>query len=79
MLTYKLNPELKIIVSPVVLVCPGNERMRFANGEQAAAATFDRRLLIDTISAEGGTVVLTLKEQEPTNLNWAGEESVSFF
>ena len=77
--TYKLNPDLKIITSPVVLCLPVGTQMQFANGKEAAESTFDTRYLLNTLHAEDCTVVITLKEAKLLDINWTGEEAVSFF
>ena len=77
--TYKLNPELKRITSLVHLILPDGNALHFKTGTEAADATFDTRYLLDTLCAEDSTVVITLREAEAMNLNWSGEEPVSFF
>lgn len=79
MLTYKLNPDLKRITSPVSLLFPDGTKMQYANGAEVAEASFEKRYLVDTLQAEDGIVVIDLKEPEPMSLNWSGEEAVSFF
>ena len=80
-MTYKLNPEVKKIQSPVVVKFSNQAaEMTFANGAALADAVFDRYYLIESLAAESGSVVLTLRENDTINaVNWAGEEAVSFF
>ena len=61
------------------LLFPDGTEMQFANGAEAAKASFEKRYLVDMIRLEGNAIDIQLKEPEPMSLNWAGEESVSYF
>lgn len=77
-MTYKLNPQLKLIKVPVILVVEGEEK-QFSGGEELVTLTFEKNYIIDSISARNGSVVVTLKENDRQfNINWIGEEEVSF-
>ena len=77
-MTYKLNPQLRLIKAPVILVVEGMER-QYNSGEELTRLEFQKYYLIDSISARDGEVVVTLKENERKfNINWVGEEEVSF-
>lgn len=77
-MTYKLNPQLRLIKAPVILVVEGEEK-RFSSGEELTRLEFQKYYLIDSISARDGSVVVTLKENDRQfNINWVGEEEVSF-
>lgn len=77
-MTYKLNPQLKLIKAPVILVVEGVER-QYSSGEELTRLEFQKYYLVDSISAIDGSVVVTLKENDRTfNINWVGEEEVSF-
>lgn len=77
-MTYKLSPQLKLIKAPVILVVEGEEK-QYSNGEELTRLTFEKNYIIDSISARDGEVVVTLKENERKfNINWVGEEEVSF-
>ena len=80
-MTYKLNPEVKKIQSPVVVKFSNRAaEMTFASGAALADAVFDRNYLIESLVAEGDSIVLTVRENDTINaVNWAGEEAVSFF
>lgn len=80
-MTYKLNPEVKKIQSPVVVKFSDQEvDMAFESGAALADAVFDRNYLIESLAAEGDSVVLTVRENDTINaVNWVGEEAVSFF
>jgi len=77
-MTYKLNPQLRLIKAPVILVIEGMERQN-NSGEELTRLEFQKYYLIDSISARDGSVVVTLKENDRQfNINWVGEEEVSF-
>ena len=77
-MTYKLNPQLKLIKAPVVRVVEGVEKP-YSSGEELTRLEFQKYYLIDSISARDGSVVVTLKENDRQfNINWVGEEEVSF-
>ena len=77
-MTYKLNPQLRLIKAPVILVVEGEEK-RFSSGEELTRLDFQKYYLVDSISAIDGSVVVTLKENDRQfNINWIGEEEVSF-
>ena len=78
-MTYKLNPSLAKIVSLVVLVMDGNET-QYPNGAALAECEFEKNYLVESISARDSAVVVALKENTTVNqINWVGEEAVSFF
>jgi len=55
------------------------EEKCYESGEELTRLTFDKNYIIDSISARDGSVVVTLKENERKfNINWVGEEEVSF-
>ena len=82
-MTYKLNPEVRKITSPILLsFCGGSESKSFPNGTALADAEFDKNYCVDSISANGGKIVVTVRENERVNaISWIGEEAVepSFF
>ena len=78
-MTYKLNPEIRKILSPVVLVFPDRTKQQYEDGNTAADAVFDRKYVISTLQAVDDIVELKLVEQEAPNMNWSGESATSFF
>ena len=77
-MTYKLNPQLRLIKAPVILVVEGVERM-YSSGEELTRLEFEKYYVVNSISARGNKVIITLKENDRTfNINWVGEEEVSF-
>ena len=77
-MTYKLEPWITRIVSPVELVIPDGTRKKYINGSAAAADIFDRHYVVEKIEALGGEIVLTLKEVEVAGSTWIGEEQTFF-
>lgn len=77
-MTYKLNQQLRLIKAPVILVVEGEEQT-YDSGEELTTLTFEKNYIIDTISARDSEVVVTLKVNDRNfNINWIGEEEVSF-
>lgn len=77
-MTYKLNPQLKLIKAPVILVVEGQESC-YESGEELTTLTFEKNYIIDSVNAIDNKVVVTLKENDRQfNINWIGEEEVSF-
>ena len=78
-MTYKLEPWITRIVSPVEVVILDGTRKKYINGNVAAADIFDRHYVVEKIEALGGVIVLTLKEVEVAESTWVGEEQQGFF
>ena len=78
-MTFKLNPTVRLIKSPVILVVDGEERS-YPDGEAVVALEFDKRYVVDSIRARDNAVVVMLKINDRVNdITWIGEEAVSFF
>ena len=77
-MTYKLEPWITRIVSPVEVVLPDVTRKKYINGSAAGADIFDRHYVVEKIEALGGEIVLTLKEVEVAGSTWIGEEQTFF-
>ena len=80
-MTYKLNPYVKKITSPIKIKFDVSEEvMNFADGVALAEADFEKNYLIDSVSAKDSSIEITLRENDMVNVvNWVGEEAVSFF
>ena len=78
-MTYKLNPEIRKILSSVVLAFPDGTKEQYEDGKAAADAVFNHKFLISTASAVDDIIELKLVEQEAPNMNWSGESATSFF
>ena len=78
-MNYKLNPELAKIDAPVILVIDGEEQS-YENGTALLNLNFKQNYLIEKISARDNAVIVFLKVNDAINdINWVGEEAVSFF
>ena len=77
---YKIDQSISKIIAPVLLIYDGKEE-RYDSGKQAAEkAEFDKYYLIDSIDIRDNMIEITLKENDRTNdINWCGEQEVSFF
>lgn len=78
-MTNKLNPEIRKIVSPVILIFPNGDKREYVNGTKVAEDTFAFKYMISEMRAVNGRIEVKLTELEAPNMNWSGEESVSFF
>lgn len=77
-MTYTLNPQLRLIKAPVILVIDGVEK-QYCNGEELTRLEFEKNYIIESIDVRDGSIVVTLKENDRSfNINWIGEEEVSF-
>ena len=71
-MTYKLEPGLSRITSPIKLHLPGREIKEFENGAAICSDVFDHRYVVVEIRAAGDTIEIRLEEMEmPMN----GEET----
>ena len=61
-MTYKLDPILEKIESPVAIIMPDNKTIEYENGVQACADSFEIKLGIKRITAENGRIVIELEE-----------------
>ena len=77
-MTYKLNPEVSKIQSPVILRIEGGESSTdkaYADGAELANATFEKNYVVRSLDAQGGVIVLAVSENLCiNNTNWIGEE-----
>lgn len=77
-MTYKLNPIIEKIISPVRIVLPDESVREYNSGADALTDTFDKNLIISSISAENASVVIKMIENNNPATTWLGEEQ-SFF
>lgn len=78
-MTFKLNPELRLIKAPVILEINGKEQ-EYTDGESLTTLAFDRHYIIKSIGAREGAVVVSLKENDRViAINWNEEEAVISF
>ena len=63
-MTYKLEPGLARISSPIVLVMPDGEKREYGDGKEMAEAVFDHRLAVGEIRAINDEIEIILKEPD---------------
>lgn len=74
----QIEPKLSLVKSPVVLVVNGQETAH-SSGDELLNLTFEKRYMVESVATRENTVVVTLKENDQSfNINWIGEEVVSF-
>ena len=78
-MTYKLNPEIRKIISPIVMIFPDGTKQQYESGKAAAYTVFDHKYVISTLRAKNDDIELELVEQEAPIINWSGESAASFF
>ena len=61
-MTYKLDPLLEKIESPIAIILPNEKKIEYASGIQVCAETFGIKFGIKKITAESGRVVIELEE-----------------
>lgn len=75
---YRLSPSVAKIHAPIILVIDGTEQ-EFSSGTELSEASFDKHYVIDSLTIRDNKAVVTVKENVMTDINWIGEEPVSFF
>ena len=61
-MTYKIDPIVELISSPVTLVMPNGDKKRFTSGKSASIAVFNQRYIIDNITAVDNVVIISVVE-----------------
>ncbi len=69
----KIDQFVSRINAPIICRFEDQE-WNFNDGKELAEYSFDKCLLIDSLTIEGGKVVLTLSELTQQSTNWTGEE-----
>ena len=84
-MTYKLNPEVSKIKSPVILQIENGESSAnkiYADGTELANTVFEKHYVVVSLVAQKSSILLTVRENRTVNnTNWIGEEMTecSFF
>ena len=77
-ITYKLDPSVRVIQSPVTLKTTDTETA-YENGSVLAAASLEKRYVVDSVTAEGGRIIICVSENTGTKeAGWA-DRKVSLF
>ena len=69
-MTYKLDPVVEKIKSPVVLII-GDKKKSYESGKNAAEDVFDKRYVVESLRSAGEAIEVELKIAPPLD----GEES----
>ena len=77
-MTYKLDPSLSRITSPVLLILPNGEAKEYKNGALVIRDVFDQKYSVADMKAVGDVVVITLSYAEMDCVNWVNEEQTFF-
>lgn len=72
--TYQLEKGLERMLSPVTLIFPDRSRKEYKNGEEAAAAVFDRPYEIRSISAVDDTIGIILADPAAPDVTAIGKK-----
>ena len=74
-MTYKLEPGLGRIMSPILLSFPDGHTASFSSGEEACRAVYDRRYRVVEMRAVENTVEVRLEPAATPEINAVGEET----
>lgn len=74
-MTYKIEPGLGRIMSPVVLLFPDGHTASFPSGEEACRAVYDRKYRVVEMRAVDNTVEIKLEPITTPIINPIGEET----
>lgn len=78
-MTYVINQDVRLITTPI-LVHIGDKTLVYESGKTLAKEKFDKWYVISKIDVEENKIAVYLKENHRANeLNWVGEEAVTFF
>lgn len=77
-LTYKLEPGLSRISSPIVLMMPDGEKREYKDGKEIVEALFDKRWKVTELRAAGDAIEEKVEETVIPGTNWTGEEQTFF-
>ena len=78
-MTYRLNPEIRKILSSIVLIFPDGAKQHYSDGTSAANAVFEHKYVVSTLRALDDVIEVELVEWDAPNINWVGEAGTSFF
>lgn len=66
-MTYKLEPSLARISSPVILILPGGEKKEYENGTEVCRAVFKHRYRVVEVRAIENKIKISLEESDEPN------------
>ena len=74
-MTYKLNPAIAKISSPVTLIFPGGARHEYSSGTAVAEKTFNEKYRVVEIRAVESVIEIELEPMTTPVINAIGEET----
>lgn len=74
-MTYKLEPGLGRIMSPILLRFPDGHTASFSSGEEACRAVYDRKYRVVEMRAVENMVEVRAEEMTTPIINPVGEET----
>jgi len=77
-ITYKLDPSVRVIQSPVILKTTDTETA-YENGAALAAASFEKRYAIDSVTAGDGRIIICVSEHTDRGTAGWTDKKVSLF
>lgn len=77
-ITYRLDQTVRLIQSPVLLKT-GETESSYENGAAIAAASFEKRYAIDSITAENNRIVICVSENTDRGTAGRTDKKVSLF
>lgn len=63
-MTYRLEPIIEKIVSPVVLIFPDGNKKEYKSGAKACEDTFNHKYVAESIRATDNKIDITLSEAD---------------
>lgn len=74
-MTYKIEPGLGRIMSPILLRFPDGHTASFSSGEEACRAVYDRKYHVVEMRAVENTIEIRLELTAVPEINAVGEET----
>lgn len=74
-MTYRLEPGLARITSPIILLFPDHTTRRFSSGEDIVRETFDKRWKVTEMRAAEDVIEIKVEEAVVPEINALGEET----
>lgn len=73
-MTYKLEPGLGRIMSPITLLFPTGAKKKYQSGKEVCEMVFDRNYRVTEIRAAGDRIEIKLEHTTTPIINPIGEE-----
>lgn len=66
-MTYKLEPGLSRITSPVSFLLPDGKRIEYCSGAEACEVVFEHKYVVESMRAVNSSIEIILSEVESLN------------